>query len=239
MYQRYCFCTCGPLLPKVQYVHCLLHLAETPNVTASCNWWLPTPWSLRWGLYVMGMHSGKWCSPGLHHTRLCPSLTYRQNLLSSLKTTKCHFTFQSTLSQQQSSSAWWCRGVSGSLAIDTCDLSSAASRWFPMVLGDTAGATCARISSLDVIWVATAACTMRQSQCAFVLHGHPEPVYGWGNVPQTTAESSDTSPVYCAQHVQQSINMSSQLPTGLQCDPFKWLKLFNRVHTHRQGIVVP
>ena len=22
---------------------------ETPNMIASCNWWLPTPWSLRWG----------------------------------------------------------------------------------------------------------------------------------------------------------------------------------------------
>ena len=43
-------------------------------------------------------------------------------------------------------------------------------------------------------------------------------VYGCGNVPQTTAESSDTSPIHCSQHVQQSVYMSIQLPAGLQCD---------------------
>ena len=35
------------------YTHCLLYPAETPHVTASCDWWHPTPWSLRWGLCVM------------------------------------------------------------------------------------------------------------------------------------------------------------------------------------------
>ena len=35
-------------------MHCLLHPAETPDVTASCSWWPPTPWSLRWGLCVVG-----------------------------------------------------------------------------------------------------------------------------------------------------------------------------------------
>ena len=33
-----------------------------------------------------------------------------------------------------------------------------------------------------------------------------------GNVPQTTTESSDTPPIDCAQYVQQSIDMSIQLP---------------------------
>ena len=53
-------------------------------------------------------------------------------------------------------------------------------------------------------------------------------VYRCGNVPQTTAEISNTPRIHCAQHVQQSIDMSIQLPAGLQCHPFKWLKLFNR-----------
>ena len=44
-------------------------------------------------------------------------------------------------------------------------------------------------------------------------------VYGRGNVPQTTAESSDTPPIHCVQHVLQSFNMSIQHPAGLQCDP--------------------
>ena len=61
-----------------------------------------------------GMHSERWCSPGLCRTCVCPSLTYRQNLLSPLKTTECHSTLQSTLSQHRSSHAWRCHGVSGS-----------------------------------------------------------------------------------------------------------------------------
>ena len=52
-------------------------------------------------------------------------------------------------------------------------------------------------------------------------------VYGHGNVPQTTAESSITLSIHCVQHVQQSVDMSIQLPADLQCDLYKWLKLFN------------
>ena len=53
-------------------------------------------------------------------------------------------------------------------------------------------------------------------------------IYGCGNVPQTTAESSDTPPIHCVQYVQQSVDMSIQLPAGLQCYPVKVVKLFNR-----------
>ena len=134
-----------------------------------------TPWSLRWGLCVVGE-----CTPeynahkGLRRTRVCPSLAYRQNLLSSLKTTEHHSALQSTLSWQQSSRAWWCHGVSGSLARGK-RLSHASSKWFPIVLGHTAGSTCARISSLDAVRAATTARTLRQSWRASVLCGHPEP----------------------------------------------------------------
>ena len=72
-----------------------------------------------------------------------------------------------------------------------------------MVLGDTAGATYIWISSLYTVRTATAARTLRR--------------YGCGNVPQTTAKSSDTAPTHCAKHVQQSVDMSSQLPT-MSCD---------------------
>ena len=34
-------------------------------------------------------------------------------------------------------------------------------------------------------------------------------VYGCGNVLQTAAESSDTPPIHCAQHVQQYVNPAS------------------------------
>ena len=41
---------------------------------------------------------------------------------------------------------------------------------------------------------------------------------GCGNVRLTTAESSDTPSIHCAQHVQ-FVDMSIQLPAGLQYDP--------------------
>ena len=47
-------------------------------------------------------------------------------------------------------------------------------------------------------------------------------VYGRGNVLQTTAERSDTPPIHCAQGVQQSVDMSIQLPAGVQWNPLKW-----------------
>ena len=121
------------------------------------------------------MHYGTWPSPGLRRTRVRPLLTYRQNLLSSLKTTERHPTLQSTLSRHQSSRAWRCHGVSGSLARGTRDLSSAANRLFPKVLCDTADATCAQISSLDAVWVATTARTMCSSWRSSVPRGRPEP----------------------------------------------------------------
>ena len=62
-------------------------------------------------------------------------------------------------------------------------------------------------------------------------------VYGRGNVPQTTAEKSDTPPTHCAQHVQQSINMSI-FPQAYNATPFKWLKLFNRSMYSSAGHVV-
>ena len=43
-------------------------------------------------------------------------------------------------------------------------------------------------------------------------------VYGCGNVPQTTVESSVTPPLHCDQHVQEPVDMFIQLPAGLQCD---------------------
>ena len=63
---------------------------------------------------------------------LRPSLAYRQNLLSSLKTKERHFSLQPTLSLHQISRAWRCRGVSGSLARGTRDLGPAASRRWNM-----------------------------------------------------------------------------------------------------------
>ena len=70
------------------------------------------------------------------------------NLLSSLKITERHTNLQSYLSRHQNSRSWFkCRGVSGSLNECTSDLSPSASRRFLMVLSDTAGATCAQISS--------------------------------------------------------------------------------------------
>ena len=65
--------------------------------------------------------------------------------------------------RDQSSHARQCHGLTGILVKSTRDLSPAASRQFPMIIGDTAGATCALFSSLDAVRAATAASTMRQS----------------------------------------------------------------------------
>ena len=55
-------------------------------------------------------------------------------------------------------------------------------------------------------------------------------VYGCENVPQTIAESSDTPPIHCAQHVQQSVDMSTQLPTGVQCDQDQMAEVVQQEH---------
>ena len=109
------------------------------------------------------MHTGRWHSLGLRRARVYLSRAYRQNLLSSLKTTERHSTLQSTLSRYQSSRARRCHGVSGNLSRGTCDLSPAASKRFPMFLGDTTGAKYACISFLDAVRAAATARTMRRS----------------------------------------------------------------------------
>ena len=95
------------------------------------------------------------------------------------------------------------------------DLSPAASRWFPMVLDDAAISTCARISSLDAVLAATLIVQCVGLEVRLYYAAVQNLVYGCGNVPQTTTEISDTPPIHYAQHVQQSIDMSIQLPAGL------------------------
>ena len=144
----------------------------------------------------------------------CSSIT-RLQTESILIIKERHYTLQSILSRHQSCRAWRSHGVRGSLARGIRDLSSVASRRFPIVLDDTAGATCARISSLDSVRLATADRTMRRSCRALYYAAVQNLAYGCGNIPQTTAESSDIPPMHCAQHLQQSFDMSIQLPAGL------------------------
>ena len=88
-----------------------------------------------------------------------PSLAYRQNLLSSLKTTEHYSTLQASLSWLQSSNAWPCHGVSGSLVRSTCDLQADGDPWW---------------HSLDFFPV----CCSGSHRCLHsvsVLCGHPNP----------------------------------------------------------------
>ena len=174
-------------------------------------------------------------TPHLHHTCVHPSLAYRKNLLWSLKTIERLSTFQSTLLWHQSSHAWQCHGVSGSLARGTHDLSPAASRWFPMVLGYTAGATCAQISSLVAVRAATAACTMCLSWQAPLLSGHLESGLWVRECSTDHCWKSDTPPIHCAKHVQQSINMSIQLPIDLQCDTIQMAEVVQQEYVLISG----
>ena len=73
-----------------------------------------------------------------------------------------------------------------------------------MVLGNAAGATCAQISSPDAVRATTAAHTMRLQYLDMRLYyaAVQNLVYGCGNVPQTTVQSSNTPPKHCDQYVQ-------------------------------------
>ena len=129
--------------------------------------------------------------------------------------------------------------VSVSLIRGTRDLSAAASRRFPMILGDTAGATYARISSLYAVQEVTATRTMRQSWLASVLPAVQTLFYRCGNFLQTTAEQRHTSDTLC--------------PTGVafrrhvhppSCRPKMWplssgWSCSTGVRTRRRGKVVP
>ena len=140
---------------------------------------------------------------------------------SSLKTTERHSTLQPTLSRHQSSRVQRCRGVSGSVVRGTRDLSPAASRWFPMVLGDTAGATCTRISSLDTVRAATAAHTMRQTWRESVLRGRPEPGFRvWECSTDHCWKQRYTTDTLCPTiaAIRRYVHPAS---AGLQCDPVK------------------
>ena len=92
-----------------------IYPAETSYATASCNRW-PPPHTMKpevGSVWRGRMYSEKWRSPALHRTRVRPSLAYRRNLISWMKTAERSFTLQSTLSLHQSSHAWRYRGVSG------------------------------------------------------------------------------------------------------------------------------
>ena len=53
-------------------------------------------------------------------------------------------------------------------------------------------------------------------------------IYGCGNVPQISAQSSDTPPIHYVQHVKQSVDMSIQLPSGLKCDHVQTAELLQQ-----------
>ena len=151
--------------------------------------------------------------------------TYRQNLLSSLKTTDRHSTLQSTLSWHQSSRAWRCHGVCGSLTRGTSDRSPAASRQFPMVLFNIAGATCALIFSLDAYQATTASCIMCRSWHASVLCSHPEPdLWVWECSTDHCLKQWHTTDTLCptCAAIHQYVHSAFHRPTQ-----FKKLKLFN------------
>ena len=136
----------------------------------------------------------------------------------------------------QGSCAWRCHSVSGSLVRGTHDLSHAASRRFPMILGDTTDATCAQISSLDTVQAATVLTHCIDLDMRLYCMAIQNLVYRCGNVPQTTVESSDAPPIHCVQHLQQSINMSIQLPAHLQCIPIQMAEVVQQEYILIGGV---
>ena len=105
---------------------------------------------------------------------------------------------------------------SGSLARGTRNMSPAASRWFQwsLVTQHVPGFLPWMLFGWPLLLAQYLNLDVHLSYVAI-----QNLVYKCGNVPQTTAESGNTPPIHHAQYMQQSINMSIQLPSGLQCDP--------------------
>ena len=105
------------------------------------------------------------------------------------------------------------------------DLSPAASRLFQMVLGDTAIATCARISSLDA---AIDARTVLRSWCASVLHGHSElGLQVWECSTDHCWKQWHTTHTLCLTFAKIFLCISS-FPHAYNAPLFKWLNCNNR-----------
>ena len=150
-------------------------------------------------------------------------------LFSAMKTTERRSTLQSSLSRHQSSRAWRCRGVSGSQARDTRDLSPAASRQFPTVLGDTIYATCARISSLDVVKAATTARTM-----TCICTTRPSRTWSAGVAMFHRLKAATHHRHIVSNMCSNPSICSFSFPQAYNATPVKWLKLFG-VRTRRRG----
>ena len=90
-----------------------------------------------------------------------------------------------------------------------------ASRRFPKVHGDTPGATCARISPLYAVRAAILLAQFSNLDVHLYYAAVQNLIYGCGNVPQITPESTDKPPIHCVQHVQQSVDTSIELSAGL------------------------
>ena len=111
------------------------------------------------------------------------------------------------------------------MARGTLDLSPTESRWFLMVLGDTASVTCARISSLDVATIAHKIC---RSWHASVPCSRPEPDLRVWECSTDLCRKQRHTTIHCAQHVQQSVDTSIQLPEAYNATLFKWTNCDNR-----------
>ena len=94
-----------------------------------------------------------------------------------------------------------------------------------MVLGDTAGATVPGFLSWMLIGRPSllAQCIDLDMHLYYVAIQNL--IYGYGNVPQIAAESSNTPPIHCAQHVQQCVDMSMQLLASVQSDPVQMAEI--------------
>ena len=113
---------------------------------------------------------------------------------------------------------------------------SCCKQTFPMILGDTASATCAEISSLDAVRAAAAARTMRQSSRMSVQRGRPEPgLRVWECATGHYGKQRHIMPNMC----RNSSICPSSFPQDYSVIPFKWLKLFNRSTYSLASNIIP
>ena len=98
----------SPTLPLLQLRH---NSFSNPSVASPTSQFILQP-LFRFSYVTSSSLNSPGEPPMLRRTHVRPSLSNRQNLLSSLKTTESYSTLPSTVSRHHSSHAWRCRGVS-------------------------------------------------------------------------------------------------------------------------------
>ena len=176
------------------------------------------------------MRSERWRSPCLFRKRVRPSLAYRQTTLiteddrAPFHSPVDSFTTPEYPCLEVSRCKWW-PGQRHMWSGSCCKQAVPSGSWRHSMCN------MCRISSLMLLERPPLLALCVDLDVRLYYSVVQNMVYGYGNVLQSTAESSDTPSIHCDQHFQQSVDMSILLPGGLQCDPVQMTYNDNRFKT--------